>query len=146
MQRLLRGFGRSQSGSAAIQMAFLMPVLVLGTFGMVDTWSYVSSVINMRAGVNSSAKLVMQGETNVQTLRATALNGWTKPPSDAAATVTSTCSCSGLTVACTSLCSGSKPPSIMISIQASGTWNAPFKAGGLAGPRSMATEQVIRVR
>lgn len=143
---MLRRLLHDTRGTAAIQMAILIPVLVFGGFGMVDTWSLISNAINMRAGVNAAVKLAMQGETDDTALQSVALAGWAGRPSDAAVNVGQSCQCSGLVVACTSLCYGSKAPDILISIKASGTWKAPFQVQGIAIQRDMVNEQVLRVR
>lgn len=146
MFRLPGRFGSDRRGTAAIQMALLMPVLVIACFGMIDTWSYLSSNINMRAGVNSAAKLVMQGVSDATTLQTTAMDGWSSPPKDAAVNVNRSYVCGSTVVTPTSLCTGAKAPSILVSIKASGTWTAPINAGALGVQRNLSSEQVIRVR
>lgn len=127
-------------------MALLLPVMVTGCLGMADLWSLFSSNIDMRAGVNTAANLVMQGETDAATLRTAALAGWSNAPADATVTVANDCSCSGLAVACTTLCAGNKAPSILYTIKASGNWSPPFSVSWLPVSSTFTSEQVIRVR
>jgi len=143
---LMRRFAGDRSATAAIQMAMILPVMVAGCLGMADLWSLFSSNINMRAGVNTAANLVMQGETNTATLQTAALAGWSNAPSGAAVTVDSNCSCSGIAVACTTLCAGNKAPSILYTIKASGNWKPPFSVNWLPVNSTIVSRQVIRVR
>jgi Flp pilus assembly protein TadG len=143
---LLRRFVGDVTATAAIQMAILLPVMIAGFLSMTDMWSLLSTNIDMRAGVNAAANLAMQGEADTTMLQAAALDGWSNPPSDAAVAVDRSCSCSGMAVACTTLCSGQKAPQILVTIKATGTWNAPFSVSALPIQEVVANQQVIRVR
>lgn len=145
-RNLIRRFAGDRTATAAIQMAMILPVMVTGCLGMADLWSLFSSNIDMRAGVNTAANLVMQSETDTAILQSAALTGWSNAPADAAVTVEKDCSCSGLAVACTMLCAGNKAPEISYTIKASGTWKAPFAVDALPVQHTMTNEQVIRVR
>ncbi|WP_352500765.1 TadE/TadG family type IV pilus assembly protein, partial [Mesorhizobium sp. M0058] len=75
---------RDKSGIAAVEFAMLLPVLCLVCLGIADGWSYVTSYLQMRAGVKTAANLVMAGASNDTGKQAVALSSWNDKPEDAA--------------------------------------------------------------
>ncbi|AZO06484.1 MULTISPECIES: TadE/TadG family type IV pilus assembly protein [unclassified Mesorhizobium] len=140
-------FRRDRSGAAAVEFALVLPVLCVALLGTVDGWSYVTNSLSMRAGVKTAANLVLAGSGDDSSTRAAALASWEKKPTDAAVTVNRVYKCGTIVVASAStMCGGSKVPTIFVEIQASGTWSPPFAFGPFPHDTAMGHQQVIRVR
>jgi Flp pilus assembly protein TadG len=136
---------RADAGIAALEFALLTPLLLVLILGIADGWSLASTVLSMRAGVNTAANAYMQGLTDDASARAIALQSWRNQPGDAAVTLTRTYTCGNIVVTETTLCSG-KAPSIFLHIAASATWAPPFDVDFLPISKTVTHEQVIRVR
>jgi Flp pilus assembly protein TadG len=139
-------FGRDRAGIAAVELALVMPVLCAVLLGIIDGWSYVSSSLAMRAGVKTAANLVLAGGTDDSATQAAAMASWDNKPADAAVAVTRTYRCGTTVVTSTTICSGSKLPSVFVQIQASATWDPPFSFGPYPDNTAIGHLQVVRVR
>lgn len=141
---------RDKSGIAAVEFAMVLPVLLLVCFGIADGWSYVTTYLQMRAGVKTAANLVMAGagsdaakDTGTQ---AVALSSWNNKPDDAAVVLVRSYMCGTTVVGKTTVCGGKKLPTVFVQITATGTWVPPFNFGVFPDPRAISHQQVIRVR
>jgi Flp pilus assembly protein TadG len=141
---------RDKSGIAAVEFAMVLPVLLLVCFGIADGWSYVTTYLQMRAGVKTAANLVMAGagsdaakDTGTQ---AVALSSWNNKPDDAAVVLVRSYLCGTTVVDETTVCGGNKLPTMFVQITATGTWVPPFNFGVFPDPRAISHQQVIRVR
>jgi Flp pilus assembly protein TadG len=138
---------RDKTGIAAVELALVLPVLCAALLGIMDGWSYVSNSLAMRSGVKTAANLLLAGGANDSATQAAALASWQNKPADAAVTVSRTYKCGTTVVASSStMCAGSKWPSIYVQIQASGTWIPPFTFGPFPDNTAMRHQQVVRVR
>ena len=141
---------RDKSGIAAVEFAMVVPVLLLVCFGIADGWSYVTTYLQMRAGVKTAANLVMAGagsdaakDTGTQ---AVALSSWSNKPDDAAVVLVRSYMCGTTVVDETTVCGGTKLPTMFVQITATGTWVPPFNFGVFPDPRAITHQEVIRVR
>ncbi|PBC02367.1 TadE/TadG family type IV pilus assembly protein [Mesorhizobium sp. WSM3860] len=139
-------FRKNRSGSAAVEFALVLPMLCAALFGIADGWSYVTNSMAMRAGVKTAANLLLAGATDDNAVQAAALASWQKKPADAAIVVTRSYKCGTTVVTSTTVCAGSKLPSVFVQIQASGTWVPPFTFGVFPGNSALGHQQVVRVR
>ena|SRR5437016_7877738 len=139
-------FRKNRSGAAAVEFALVLPVLCVALFGIADGWSYVTGSMAMRAGVKTAANLLLAGASDDTAVQAAALASWENKPDDAAIAVTRTYKCGTIVVTSSTICAGSKVPSIYVQIQASGTWTPPFTFGVFPGNSALGHQQVVRVR
>ncbi|MDX8491833.1 pilus assembly protein [Mesorhizobium sp. VK22B] len=139
-------FRKNRSGAAAVEFALVLPVLCTALFGIADGWSYVTSSLAMRSGVKTAANLLLAGASDDNAIQAAALTSWEKKPDDAAVVITRAYKCGTTVVTSSTVCAGSKLPSIYVQIQASGTWVPPFTFGVFPHNSALAHEQVVRVR
>ncbi|MET3590681.1 MULTISPECIES: TadE/TadG family type IV pilus assembly protein [Mesorhizobium] len=146
MEPLAIRFRKNRSGAAAVEFALVLPVLCTALFGIADGWSYVTNSMAMRAGVKTSANLVLSGSTDDNATQAAALASWQNKPADAAVTVSRTYRCGTTVVDASTVCAGSKVSSIYVQIQASGTWVPPFTFGPFPNNTAIGHLQVVRVR
>lgn len=145
----MRGIRRClqrEDGGAALEFALLAPMLGIVCLGVIDGWSLASSVLYMRASVNTAASLYMQGAADEAAIHSAALQNWQHRPSDGELTLSRIYKCDGNVVSSTSVCDGAKAPSQFVEINASGSWVAPFEVNFLPTTQILRHEQVIRVR
>jgi Flp pilus assembly protein TadG len=135
-----------RSGVAAVEFAMVLPILCLVCFGIADGWSYVTSYLQMRAGVKTAANLVMAGASNDTGTQAVALSSWNNKPEDASVVLVRSYLCGTTVVDATTICGGTKASTILVQISATGTWVPPFNFGVFPDPRVISHQQVIRVR
>ena len=146
MLKIISRLRKDENGAALTEFAFILPVLVLALLGVLDGWSLANSVAGMRAGVDAAARYISQGGTDYSAASSIGLQGWADPPQDANISISRSCACSGGAASCSVVCSDSKPPDVLVSIVATGSWTAPFDTGLLPMSRPLQNEQVIRVR
>ncbi|RUT96363.1 pilus assembly protein [Mesorhizobium sp. USDA-HM6] len=139
-------FRKNRSGAAAVEFALVLPVLCAALFGIADGWSYVTSSLAMRSGVKTAANLLLAGAADDNAIQAAALSSWQKKPDDAAVAISRTYKCGTIVVVSSTVCAGSKLPSIYVQIQASGTWVPPFSFGVFPHNTALSHVQVVRVR
>jgi Flp pilus assembly protein TadG len=136
---------KNESGLAAIEFAILLPVLAVMSLSLIDGWSLGSSMLSMRASVNTAANLLLQGVNDDQSVQATALASWGGRPSDGQITLTRIYKCGSVVVTAGTICSGAKAPAVYVNIKAKRSWVAPYKLPVFSFTE-INHEQVIRVR
>ena len=137
---------QDKSGIAAVEFAMVLPILCFVCLGIADGWSYITSYLQMRAGVKTAANLVMAGATNDTGTQAVALSSWNNKPDDAAVVLARSYMCGAMVVTSTTICGGTKLPNVFVQITATGTWVPPFDFGVFPDPRVMTHQELIRVR
>jgi Flp pilus assembly protein TadG len=147
MERRSGRIFRNDSGVAAVEFALIVPILCLVVFGIIDSWSFVSSSLSMRASVKTAANLVMEGATDDGATQAVALSSWENHPEGAQVTLGRKYMCGSTVVDASSLCNGgTKAPSVFVEIKATATWSPPFIFGAFSLSREIGHQEVIRVR
>jgi Flp pilus assembly protein TadG len=136
-----------ERGVSAVEFAAVSPVLAIVIAGMVDGWSYQSSILETRAAVQAAAKYVLEGGADDETARSVALSAWENRPSDGDVTVNRYCACGETVSVCSSLCIDTeKAPATFVDIKASMSWSGAFQNDWLPVEKSVVEQQVIRVR
>lgn len=144
---MLRHFLKEKSGTAAVELAAVSPLLCLVLLGIVDGWSHSTHTINMRAAVKAGANYVMQGGTSETLTQSVAMSAWLKPPGDATVTVDEICYCGSVASQCDALCSSNgKPPSSYYRIKASSTWTPLVPVRLVLEASKTEQSEMIRVR
>jgi Flp pilus assembly protein TadG len=143
--RALRIVG-DKAGIAAVEFAMVLPILCFVCLGLVDGWSYMSSYLQMRAGVKTAANLLMAGASNDTGTQAVALSSWDNRPSDAAVVLARSYLCGSTVVTETTLCGGTTLPTVLVQISATATWVPPFGFGVFPDQKHISHQEVIRVR
>ena len=144
---MLLRFLTERSGTAAVEMAAVSPLLCLVLLGIIDGWSHSTHTINMRAAVKAGANYVMQGGTSEALTQNVVMSAWLKPPADATVTVDELCYCGTVASQCDILCSSNgKPPSIYYRIAASSTWTPLVPVRLVLEASETEQSETIRVR
>jgi Flp pilus assembly protein TadG len=139
--RMFVSFLRDERGAAAVEFGLIAPIMLVVTLLIFDVWNAANSLTRMHAAVTTGAQYVMGGSANDTTARSIVWNAWNNRPANAAVTVQRLCVCGATTVACTGLCPTTQtPPSVTITLRASGTGEGVFMT------RQLAQQEVVRVR
>jgi Flp pilus assembly protein TadG len=138
--RALRRFRHAHQGAAAVELALVIPVLAGIAAGVMQYGGMILAYQAMHNGIASGAIYVMRGGADTTAIHDLALGAWSNKPGDAAITVAQSCTCAGVTAACTSLCADQSYPQAFTTISAAGTYAGPFAT------QSMAATQVIRTQ
>jgi Flp pilus assembly protein TadG len=136
----LRRFIDDRRGLAALEFALIAPLLmgllILGT----DGWMRTTQMSAMRSALQSATRYYQLGGADDPTAQTLAMQSWAHAPQDAAVTVTRSCTCGTAPALCSTLCAGSDPPSVYITLASSGT------STGLLQSHAMSQSEVLRVR
>jgi Flp pilus assembly protein TadG len=140
MRSVFRKFAASMHGTAAIEFAFIVPVLTVIVVTLADVATIAIGVGEMQTAARASVQYAINGGTDMTVARTQGLNAWDSEPSDGALTAVASCSCSGTTHDCQSLCTDSSYPKEYVTVSASGTLH-----GHMISKKENIT-QVVRVR
>jgi len=138
--RALRHFASDRRGIAALEFALIAPLLATLVVVGADTWLNVSQNEDMRTALQSGARYYQTGGSDDPTALLVAQQAWRAKPSDGFVTVTRSCTCGDLPAACSTLCAGSNPPSVYLTLTAQGTFT------GLLQSHALSQSDTVRVR
>jgi Flp pilus assembly protein TadG len=137
LQRLRR---LGEAGAAAVEFALALPMLAVLVAGVIQYGGLVIANQQMHNGVASGAVYIVRGGTGTDTVQSVALGGWPNKPADAAVTAVQSCTCSGGSAGCTSLCADGSYPQRFITISATATYHGAF------ADNAMSATQVVRTQ
>ena len=138
--RNLRAFASDQGGLAAIEFAFIAPIIVVILVMGVDIWLQGTQVAAVRTALQTGARYYETGGNDDPTAQAVSVAAWSTKPTGGALNVVRSCMCGSTPVSCTTLCPGSEPPSAFVTLSATGTYS------GLTKVHAISQSDVIRVR
>lgn len=140
MMRRWRIFGRSESGAAAIELAFVLPILAALLLLGVNGWLQLSQSRDMSSALQTGARYYQEGGADDDAAKALALSAWRNPPTDASVTVSRTCTCGASAAACSDVCSDETTPKAFVTLSAQSTFKGFDKASQLS------QQETVRVR
>ncbi len=140
MNRTFAAFLRDRRGVAAVEFAFIAPILILVVAGINDGAQLILKQNNMHSGVSAAAEYIMRGGSNMTTAQTIGLSAWPSHSDTATVTASKMCYCGSVSGSCTSLCSDQTVPTAYITVSASDSY-----AGWYATTR-ISTSQKVRVR
>lgn len=140
MIRYLASFLRDRRGVAAVEFAFIAPVLLLIVAGINDGAQLVLKQNNMHSGVSAAAEYIMRGGSDMTTAQTIGLSAWPSHSDSASVTTNKLCYCGSTGGSCTSLCADQSVPTAYITVAASDTY------AGWYSSTQIATSQKVRVR
>ena len=133
-------FLRDRRGVAAVEFAFIAPILILVVAGINDGAQLVVKQNNMHSGVSAAAEYIMRGGSDMTTTQTIGLSAWPSHSDSASVTTNKLCYCGSTTGSCTSLCPDSTVPTAYITVSASDTYT------GWYATTQISTSQKVRVR
>jgi len=139
--RKFQGFVRDTVAAAAVEFAFLAPILLLLIAGISDGAILMLRKNSMHSGVSSSAQYIMSGGTNLTTATSVGLSSWPMRTDKASFSATKSCYCGATAADCSTLCTAdSSVPKAYVTIQASDV------VDGWYGTATVNARQEVRVR
>ena len=127
---------RNKEGSAAVEMAFVMPVFVIAGLGVADLGLYIQEEMEIKQSVRSGAQAALMGIQDTTALAQVIKDSVNRGEEvstlfgNGAVTtsVVRTCGCPGssIVVSCTALCSDSSAPSIYFDLTAQSSFKGIF--------------------
>ena len=140
MMRRLRAFVSDRDGLAAMEFAFIAPIVAVMLVMGVDGWLRETHMSQMRTATQTGVRYYQTGgsdDTVAQTVSAAA---WSGKPANGVLNVVRSCTCVSTAVACATVCTGNNLPSVFLTLTASGTYS------GLMQSHALSQSDVIRVR
>ena len=136
----LGGILRDTMGVAALETALVAPILAgLGLLSF-SVWQTASRTEDMRLALKAGSTYYMNGGTDDSTAQGLILQSWPTSPANAAVSVQRICQCAGVAATCGTLCSGTTPPAVYVTLSAAAT------ASNGVSNIPLSEQKVIRVR
>lgn len=131
---------RDRRGAAAVEFAFVVPILAGLAVASYGVWEAAARQQNMRSALRLGTQYYINGGSNDAAARTVALAGWSRKPEGGDIAISRMCRCGDDVVTCTTLCAASKPPAIYVTLAGSATTSdAMFN-------KAINASKVIRVR
>lgn len=137
--RTLRQFKREAKGVAAIEFAFIAPVLAIIAILMTDVGLAAVGAMNMESAVRASVQYAMNGGADMTVAKNVGMSTWSSQPTDATFNTSKACVCGAATIVCTATCTDGSQPSAYVTATATGT------IGGSILHFNKTTTQTVRV-
>ncbi len=139
MRRLTRAL-KDDRGVAAIEFALILPILAALVLLGIEGWLRINQVSQMRSALQTGSRYYQSGGSDDSAAAQLALQSWNNAPADATVSTSRSCSCGGVGASCSSLCSGTTPPDVYVTLTASGAFS------DLMGNQPLSESGVVRVR
>jgi Flp pilus assembly protein TadG len=139
-RRAITRFLGGTEGTAAIEFAFVAPVLIAAVLALSDVAAIAMGAANMQAAVHAGIQYVIDGGSDTTVARNQTLQAWTSMPAHGAVTVQSYCLCGATANVCTAPCADGDVPASYMQVSAT----APL--GGTTFSINKTTTETVRVR
>ena len=136
IMRFIKKLIRNKQGSAAVEMAFVMPVFIIAGLGAADLGLYVQEEMEIKQSVRLGAQAALMGIQDTTALAQVIKDSVNRGEETATlfgdskitTSVVRTCGCPGsaVVVSCTALCSDSSAPSIYFDMNAQSSFKGIF--------------------
>jgi len=111
-----------ERGTAAIEFAMIVPVLIVMTVTLSDVATIATGVAEMQGAIRSTIQYAMNGGGDMSAAQSHGLAVWAHKPADGTLSATQSCICSGGAADCTMPCASGDPPESYVTVVASGTF------------------------
>jgi Flp pilus assembly pilin Flp len=115
--KLLFRFLKDKSGVAAIEFAFLGPLLVILLLGVFDVGTMVYERTDLHSAARSGAQYFMAGGTDLAVAKSIVEASWTDRFQNSSLIVEKCCKCAGIDVPCGELCPDETVPDILYIVE-----------------------------
>ena len=136
----LREFAGDKSGVAAVEFAFIAPVLAASMVVTLDVGKMIIDRTDMHSAVRTGAQYLMNGGQNLEYAKELVLVSWANKPEGGYVESDRFCMCGETLHICTSLCGDGSIPDSYIRLQAFATLE------GMLGDSEQGTEEIVRIR
>jgi Flp pilus assembly protein TadG len=121
MKTFGRKFANDRRGTAAVEMAFIAPVVAVLAISAYSVWEAASRGQDMRVALKTGAEYYMNGGTSDSTAQSVTLSAWQNPPSGATVTISRSCYCIATPQDCSTACATGITRSLYATITAKAT-------------------------
>ena len=135
-----RKFLCAHRGSAAIEFGLIAPALLTMVLTVKDITDISVGVGAMQTAMRASIQYAMNGGTDMTVAQTQGTQAWNNMPSGGTLTATKSCTCSGTSHSCTTLCSDNTSPQMYIAVSASATFGGTL----ISQPESLT--ETVRVK
>lgn len=146
----MRRFLPNEDGVAAIEFAFIGPVLAMVLLGGFSGWSYLRQVGDMRGAVETVAKYYILGGASETVANTIGTETWFNKPGGGAITASRQNKCGNTNVSSTTwVCPDGNQSQTYVTILATSTWANPVQSDWLGifpGTIAVQHSEVVRVR
>jgi hypothetical protein len=130
----------NRSGVAAIEFAFIAPVMIAGLLVVCDLGKMLLDRTNMQSAARTGMQYLMNGGRDMDAARNVVLAAWSSKPADGDVITERYCLCAEVEHACDTLCGDQSTPEFYTRISLVGTLN------GLWSQHAQTADEVIRIR
>lgn len=139
-RNFLGRFATDRCGIAAVEMALVSPVLILGLLMMLDVGFAVRERLNLDHSTRTGAQAVMSNINDPAEISQIVL-ATANEPQNVTIAVNKTCACASTPVNCSNWCSAKEPPSVFLNISA-----AKQHDGFLLPPFNLESQTHVQIR
>jgi Flp pilus assembly pilin Flp len=140
MGQFIRNFLRNDRGAAAVEFAFIAPVLAALMLGVFDLGRMTYDRTDLHAAVRSGAQYFMAGGDDVEAAILVIEQSWSSRPEMSQVTVEKCCKCAGVDAPCGQLCDDGSVPDIVHELEATAYF------AGLFGQYEVSVNEFVRTR
>ncbi|HEX4709450.1 hypothetical protein [Phenylobacterium sp.] len=140
MMRRLRAFAADRGGLAAMEFAFIAPIVAVMLVVGVDGWLRETHMSQIRTATQTGVRYYQTGGSDDTVAQTVSVAAWSGKPADGALNVVRSCMCGTTAVTCPGVCPGNNQSSVFLTLTASGTYS------GLMHSHALSQSDVIRVR
>jgi Flp pilus assembly protein TadG len=133
-------FLNRNEGTAAIEFAFIAPVLAAALLALVDVAAIVTGSANMQTAVHAGIQYVINGGSDMPTAENQVTQAWTSEPADGSVSSQQYCKCGATVSACTAPCADGTVPASYVSLTATGS------LGGTTFSIHKTATETVRIR
>jgi Flp pilus assembly protein TadG len=131
---------RGEQGMAAVEFAFVAPVLVAMVLTLSDVSDMALGTTNMQAAVRATTQYFVNGNTDTNAAQTQGNNAWVSKPGGSTLTATQACKCGNTVTDCTLFCADGSSPSMYFTVTATAT------LGGSVVSQSKTITETVRTR
>ena len=136
----LGGLLRDSRGVAALETALIAPIIAGLALLSLTVWQTASRIEDIRLALKAGSTYYMNGGTDDTIAQNLMIQSWPTPPANAAVSVQRVCKCAGVAAICGTLCSGTTPPAVYVTLSATAT------ASNGVSNIPLSEQKVVRVR
>ena len=115
------GFISTCHGTAAVEFAFIIPILTLIVLTISDVTTIATGVGEMHTAARAAIQYAMNGGTDMTVAKTQTTDAWQSEPADGAMSVIQACTCSGSSHSWSTTCSDGSSPYVFVTATATGT-------------------------
>jgi Flp pilus assembly protein TadG len=141
----LRSLRRESSGNMAIEFALLLPAVLILLGGLIEFGSAMYASTSLESAARAGAHYAFEKGLDKTGIEAAVKNASTFPPAKLTVASSMTCECAGVSVACTSECTGGYVPYKFVTVNVSAINDPWFPVIDVLVPTTFSGTAVVQV-